>query len=361
MKVLVATPWLPPFGGGLERYALSIARELERAGHEVRTIGHGRELKPALRLSNTPLSHAIYARARELLRDERPDVVQVHTPVPGTAELVAHAARRERVPYVVTYHAGALSGPRGLLSAAARLHAATFERRMLVAARGRIAVSPFVARNALRGLPCDVIPPGVDEGRFRPVAEPVPGRVLFVGPASHAYAWKGLHVLAKAVERVPEAHLRVVGEGDLAAHYRARGIAVTGRVGDDELVMEYSKASVVVLPSVTAAESFGMVLAEANACERAVIGSEVGGIPSFVRHGENGLLVPPGDVDALAAALRGLLADEPLRRRMGRRGREIVRARHRWDGLAARTADVLAAAVAPLTAASARGPGRTFA
>jgi len=283
--------------------------------------------------------------------------VHLHTPVPGTAELVAHAARREGVPYVVTYHAGTLGAPRGLLSAAARLHAATFERRMLRGAAGLIGVSPFVADNALRGLACDVVPPGVDAERFRPVAKPLPGRVLFVGPVARAYAWKGLHVLADAVARVPGAQLRIVGDGDLADRYRAQGAHVTGRVSDAQLVEEYSRASVVVLPSVTSAESFGMVLAEANACERPVVASDIGGIPSFVRDGENGFLVPPGDAGALADAISTLLLDPALSERMGRAGRAIVEREHRWEELARRTAEVLASA----TAACERAPRRTTA
>jgi glycosyltransferase involved in cell wall biosynthesis len=341
VRILVATPWLYPRGGGLERYAWTIASELAKQGHEIASIGHGDEIRPGLKLSNTPLSRAIYAEARRRIAAERPDVVHVHTPVPGTAELVAHAARREGVPYVVTYHAGRLGGPRGLLTAAARLHEMTFERQMLRGAAGLIGVSPFVAQNALKGMRVAIIPPGVDTERFRPQADPIPGRVLFVGPAARAYRWKGLHVLTDAITRVPGAHLRIVGEGDLAESYRGQGATVTGRVSDVELVEEYSRASVVVLPSITSAESFGMVLAEANACERPVIGSDVGGIPSFVRDGENGFLVAPGDAGALADSISTLLADGELARRMGKTGRAIVEREHRWPELARATARVL--------------------
>src|SRR5438874_4405429 len=90
----------------------------------------------------------------------------------------------------------------------------------------RIAVSRDVAERAFRGLDSTLAPPGVDLDRFSPGGEPVPGRVLFVGPASRAYRWKGLHVLADAVETLPGASLRVVGEGDLAERYRARGVDV---------------------------------------------------------------------------------------------------------------------------------------
>lgn len=369
MRLLVATPWLFPRGGGLERYAHTLSTRLARQGVEVVCLGHASApvdetrddlrrigLAPQVRLSNTPLGVPIARRARALLREDGFDVVSVHTPVPGTAELVAAAARREGVPYVVTYHAGTLAGPGGILSLAARLHARTFERRMLARASGLVAVSPYVAEHVFRGRACAVVPPGVDAARFAPGGPSVPGRVLFVGPVSRAYAWKGFATLFEAFERLstflPEAHLRVVGSGDLVARYEARakdaGLAsrlsfATG-VDDGALVREYQAASVVVLPSLSPAESFGMVLAEANACGRPVVGSRVGGIPSFVEDGVNGLLVPPGDAPALAQALARVLEDRALAQRLGRAGREKVLAHHRWDRLADRTLTELDAA-----------------
>ena len=91
----------------------------------------------------------------------------------------------------------------------------------------------------------------------------------------------------------------------------------------------YQEASVVVLPSLTEAESFGMTLVEAMACGRPVVGSRVGGIPGVVRDGVDGLLVPPGDAPALAEALRRLLTDEELGATMGAEGRRA--AESTWD------------------------------
>ena len=364
----MATPWLHPQGGGLERYAHTMAAHLAKQGHDLTCVGHSdapvdetadgvRRLgvPPGLRLSNTPLSLALPRRVRRLLKENRFDAVNVHTPVPGTAELVAAAARRAGVPTVVTYHAGVLGAPAGVLSLAARVHRATFERRMIRRASARIAVSPCVAENVFGGR-CAVVPPGVDADRFAPRAACVPGRVLFVGPVSRAYAWKGFSTLFEAFTRLapffPDAHLRVVGRGDLVERYRqdaaARGlaerVAFVPRVSDDELVLEYGHASVVVLPSVTPAESFGMVLAEANACGRPVVGSRVGGIPDFVEDGVNGLLAPPGDADALARCVTRLFEERDLGPRLGKAGRAKVVEHHRWDALARRTADVLQAA-----------------
>ncbi|HWH09212.1 MAG TPA: glycosyltransferase family 4 protein [Candidatus Thermoplasmatota archaeon] len=371
MRALLVTPWLPPRGGGLERYAATVAERMARRGHEVTLLGHADAevdevhrgvrrvgVVPDVRLSNAPLSRELARRARTLVQAEGHEVVNAHTPVPGAAESAFLAARRERVPFVVTYHAGRLESASPWLAPAAALHRHTFDRVMLSRADGRIAVSDYVAQHVFRGLSGTVVMPGVDVERFTPGGTPVPGRVLFVGPCARAYAWKGLAVLADAVAKVPGATLRVVGEGDLADHYRAKGAEVVGRVDEARLVEEYRAASVVALPSTTPAESFGMVLAEANACGRPVVGTRMGGIPCFVADGENGLLANPGDAGSLADALSRVLEDPALARKLGDAGRRKVLRGHRWDDVAARTVDALQDACARRRAARSRGAAK---
>jgi glycosyltransferase involved in cell wall biosynthesis len=94
---------------------------------------------------------------------------------------------------------------------------------------------------------------------------------------------------------------------------------------------------VLVLPSDY--EEMGSVLTEAMAAGLPVVASDVGGIPEVVRHGETGLLVPPGDVDALAAALDLLVGDPALRGRLAAGARARARA-YSWPVLAGRVAEV---------------------
>lgn len=364
MNILIASPWLHPHGGGLERYAATIARELARRGHDVTLLGHAHDpidetrdgvrfvgVAPRRILSNTPLSHEIHRRAKELATQT--DIVNVHTPVPGTAELVALAAHRARRPHVVTYHAGTLGAPPGILRIAATLHRHIGQRWLLHTAAARIAVSPFVATRIYGPLHAHVIPPGVDTDLFTPRNDPKPGRILFVGPISRAYAWKGFSILANAYERlaphIPEAHLHVVGQGDLLQHYQKRlakhPVTFLPRLDEQQLAHEYSHASVVVLPSTTDAESFGMCLAEANACARPVIATAIGGIPNFVHHHDNGLLIPPHDPTALANAITQLLTDHHLATHLGQRGRQRILTQHRWHTLAERTEAILQNAI----------------
>lgn len=320
--------------------------------------------RPRWRVSNTPLGPGFRRRVARLLRAWRPDVLVAHTPVPFPAEMAAAAARREGVPLVVTYHAGRLEGGRPGLDALAALDRATLERRMLAGAAQLVAVSPFVRDAALDRYRSKVavIPPGVEHGRFRPGPHRGERAVLFVGPLREAYRWKGLDVLWDAFrllrDRTPGAQLWLVGEGERVGELKARAardglggaVRFLGRLPEDALVRAYQRCRLAALPSTSSAEAFGMVLAEANACGRPAVGSRIGGIPGFVRPGDNGLLAEPGDARDLAEQLAVLLDDAALAERLGRRGRARVVAEHDWDRLAERTERLLA------EAAEARAP-----
>jgi glycosyltransferase involved in cell wall biosynthesis len=108
-----------------------------------------------------------------------------------------------------------------------------------------------------------------------------------------------------------------------------------GWVAHDELLGLYARAAVVACPSLR--EGFGVACAEAMAHGRPVVASAVGGLRDLVVDGETGLLVPPGDVAALRAALERLLANGDLRRRLGEAARERVREQFSWERAAALT------------------------
>jgi glycosyltransferase involved in cell wall biosynthesis len=165
-----------------------------------------------------------------------------------------------------------------------------------------------------------VIPSGVeipaDVGE-----EAKPPEVLFAGRLSPE---KGILDLVEAT-RPAGIPLVVAGDGPL----RDRVPEARGFVPHDELGPLYDRAAVVACPSHR--EGFGVACAEAMAHARPVVAGAVGGLRDLVVHGETGLLVPPGDVAALRAALEQLLAKPELRRRYGAAGRERVREHFSWD------------------------------
>jgi glycosyltransferase involved in cell wall biosynthesis len=184
-----------------------------------------------------------------------------------------------------------------------------------------------------------VLHTGVDTRLFRPTAAKKDKRptIVFVGKFVRN---KGADVLLEAACRLapefPGLRLRLLGRGEpvVIKELRARAAAcreapdlldMPGYVRREELPAHLARAHVFAAPSVYEGGP-GFVYLEAMACGLPVIACAGSGASEVVRPGETGLLVPPGDVDALAAALRGLLADPAGRRAMGRNGRRYVRA-----------------------------------
>lgn len=153
---------------------------------------------------------------------------------------------------------------------------------------------------------------------------------------------KGLDILLEAIHHLnnPKIKLDVVGDDcvDLAYNKRLKErvsawgleekVTFHGVVGLEELRRFYSEADIFVLPSLY--EPFGIVFAEAMSFGLPIIATNVGGIPELVEDGENGLLVPPKDVNLLAGAINKLASDAGLRERFGRRGYEKSKKLNTW-------------------------------
>lgn len=139
---------------------------------------------------------------------------------------------------------------------------------------------------------------------------------------------KGVLTLVRAAARVPEVPLHLAGEGEARPELEAllrqpayRHVVLRGHLAGETLARELAGALCVVQPSEWY-ENLPLSVLEALAHARAVLASDIGGLPELVAHGDNGRLFPPGDEEALAAELR-FAADQPEElARLGRRGRE---------------------------------------
>ncbi len=189
-----------------------------------------------------------------------------------------------------------------------------------------------------------VVPVGVDHTRFRPLPEvaKVPGRM--VTTASADVAMKGLVPLLEALAKVRierHAELVVVGsprpQSGAAATIERLGLDGAVRfvsgLSDEALVRLYAEADVAVVPSLY--EGFSLPAIEAMACGVPVVATTGGALPEVVgATGETALLVPPGDVEALAMSLGRALDDDALRRRLSRAGRARAVERFTWQATA---------------------------
>jgi glycosyltransferase involved in cell wall biosynthesis len=151
---------------------------------------------------------------------------------------------------------------------------------------------------------------------------------VYVGRLSEE---KGVLELAEAARGLP---LVVVGDGPL----RARLPQALGFVPPADVGGYLERAAVVVCPS--RREGYGVVAREAMAYSRPVVATAVGGLPDAVIDGETGLLVPPGDVVTLRAALERLLGDAELRARLGAAARRLAEERFGFDVAALATVEL---------------------
>jgi phosphatidylinositol alpha-mannosyltransferase len=365
VKVGIVVPYSWSYWGAVPEHAELKAEALQRLGVETRTLmghdppgsftrvlhpRHGRHGQPPAdvipvgrsvivpangALPNIILSPAAIPRIKRILERERFDLVHLHEPM--TPIVCTAVMAWARCPVVATFHA---SGGLGWLHAGRPVWGFLMDR-----IDHRIAVSDAAKESAARWFPGDyeVIPNGV---LIPPEAE-VGGRenhVVFIGRHDPR---KGMPVLLRAwpeIHRRTGARLRLVGADPLMVRLalsrltgpeaEAEGIDALGFLSQEELTAELLAAKALVAPSL-GGESFGMVLTRAFACATPVVASDITGYRDVMTD-ETGLVVPPGDPDALADAVAGLLADEPRRQRFGVASRRLAQKRYSWDDIARR-------------------------
>ena len=282
---------------------------------------------------------ALYDLVR-IIRSERPDVVHTHTSKAGI--LGRLAAKIAKVPIIVhTAHGHVFFGHFGPVLSKIFL----WIERLIAPLTDRVVA--LTAGESKDYTDLDLYPreklvkihSGVDVDKFKQVAVGavekkrslgLEQKGLIVGFIGWLLPIKGPMHLLKAMNDVWKDHddtsLVFIGKGDLDVDLRAKAmkISANGRVNFlgwrsdiDEIMPVFD---IFVLPSLN--EGMGRVLVEAMAAGKPIVASNVGGIPDLVQHGHNGLLVPPGDEKALAAAIRQFIADPAKAEIMGQRGRE---------------------------------------
>ncbi len=343
MKIALVSCVYPPYKSGIGNVAARHARQLTDMGHQVTVFcpAHddeaGRDIVDGI----------VVQRIRQLVRHGNSafvpqlawrmkgfDAVYIMWPFFGGAESAAIGARVHRIPYIIFFHMDVLwDGWRGkVLDGYER----TAEPWLMRNAHAVMASSRELARASsvgnVKGITVQPSPYSLDLSRFHPPGadEPRPAvpSILFVGAMDRGHAFKGVPQLIKAFARVrPDVPctLKLVGDGDLRPGFEALAgasgmtehITFLGRVDDDELARAYRMASVVVLPSTTREEAFGVVLAEGMASGCPCIASDFPGVDAVVKSGD-GILVPPGDVPALADAIRSVVGNPERQAAMSR-------------------------------------------
>jgi glycosyltransferase involved in cell wall biosynthesis len=261
------------------------------------------------------------------LRRFRPTVVLAQSPYEAAAALVARRLARRPAAVVIDVH--------GDWRTATRLYGSPL-RHVLSLLADRVAVGAIRRADAVRpvspytaGLvrelgvePAATFPAFMDLEPFLGPVEPLPERpvALFVGVLERYKNVDGLlEAWRLAQPRVPDAQLRIVGNGRLAPLVEAAGVEWTPQLPAEGVARALDAASVLVLPS--RSEGMGRVVVEALLRGRPVVATAVGGIPDLVRDGENGVLVASTAPEPLAEALATLLRDPARLARLSRAAR----------------------------------------
>ncbi len=346
MKVAFVSKLYPPHPGGLERHVQWLAKALLHSNpHLEAQVITGQKRRGILKeeydgrvfvqrattiahVSSTPITLGFTG----LLRDAAADLYHFHFPYPW-GEL-AEVGARLKAPIIVTFHMDIVR-QKVLLWLYRPFLNRFLERaeRIIVWSPQLAASSPFLTHHKKRLV---IIPGGIETQKFQPtdhsrlrasqLRASLAGdqrMILFVGRFVY---YKGLEYLIAAMKQVPGV-LVLVGEGplqkpltDLAqALGLAERVKFAGLVEDEELPVYYQASDVFVLPSSANTEAYGLVQVEAHASGIPVVSTDLPTGVKFVnQHGQTGLVVPPRNAQALAAALNRLLEDDELRTRLGK-------------------------------------------
>ena len=193
----------------------------------------------------------------------------------------------------------------------------------------------------------EVTPFGIDINVFKPMkVESVFNKNdIVIGTIKALEEKYGIEYLIKAfkilVDKYPDKPLKllIVGGGSLEDAMReliknlniTTKTVMTGKIPYEEIPKYHNMLSIYVALSILDSESFGVAILEAQACEKPVVVSKVGGLPEVAENGVTGFIVPPKNPDAAAKAIEKLILDETLRANMGKAGRKRVEKLYSWD------------------------------
>jgi glycosyltransferase involved in cell wall biosynthesis len=362
--------------GGVERGTVDIAAALTGAGlraivvsaggpmeHDIERVG-GEHITLPVDSKNPLVIRKNIAALAKVIRSRRIGLVHARSRAPAWS--ARSAAQRCGVPFMTTFH-----GTYNFNNPAKKAYNAIMAKGERV-----IAISEFIGRHIVENYDTPegrvrVIPRGIDIDTFNPDAVS-PERMIQLSQSwrlpddapvimlpGRLTRWKGQSVLIEAARRLGRADVRVllVGDDQGRTGYRDELEAQIARIGAEGIIhltgpcrdmsAAYMLANVVVSTS-TDPEAFGRVAAEAHAMGRPVIASDHGGARETVISGETGWLVPPGDADALAQALRtALTMTSEDRDTVAQRAIAHVRKNFTKQKMCAATLDVYAELLGP--------------
>lgn len=368
MRIAQVTPYFHPHLGGVESHVRDLSRKLVEQGHEVEVVTS--MYKPGLRteeavdnftvhrlpirsiIAKTPLIRSL----KPFLAARKYDIVHAHSPPPLANFHSAKFCKRTGTPFIYTYHCDMeipIPGGKYIVS----LYRILFEKRTIRYSDSLICTTQSYAATsrATWYKEVEVIPNAVDVEFFRPDIDGArikerhgfQGKtvVMFVGRIVHH---KGIETFILSAKHTDEdVHYIIVGEGEdkerlerMAKEVDPGRIIFTGAVPRNELPEYYAAAEMLVLPSLSRLEAFGIVGLESMASGKPVILSRMPGVGEVIDQDQEGVIFEPSNAADLGKKIMDLHSQPELRETMGLRGRERVLRDYSMRGVAKKVEDV---------------------
>ena len=363
MKIMIVAPYFYPKTGGLENYALNIARGLVNEGHQVtvvtsnstasttkKTIEEKIEkfkvirLPIAFKFSNTPINPFWYFQLKHIIKKEKPDLINAHTPVPGLADMAIHAAKN--IPTVLTCHAASLRKEGFVIHNLVTKLYEIVQRRTLKNATAIITVSDY-AKDCLPEKyknKCTIVYNAIDLNEVPKInVARKSNRFIFIGSLDKGHYWKGLGEVLKAIQITrkinSKVELVVIGDGNMRQQYQteAKLLGIEKHVkfkgfieGDEKYKLLKSSSAIIVYPT-TDNDSFPTVFLEAWATRTPIISAKIGALSSLVQDNVTGLLVKPSNPVALAKSINVVLHNNRLTNSLSKNGISKITSNFTWS------------------------------
>lgn len=352
VRIAQITPYFHPHLGGVESHVRDLSRKLVDLGHEVEVITSMYEsglsnievldnftvhrLPTRAVIAKTPL----ISNMKGFLESRNYDIIHAHSPPPLTSYYSAKFCRKTGIPFIYTYHCDMeipIAGGKYIVS----LYRILFEKKTIRWSDALICTTQSYAATSRStwDRSFDVIPNAVDIDFFRPGIDGTRIRerhhlqgktiVMFVGRIVHHKGIESLIMSAKHTDD-PIRYL-IVGDGEdkerlmrMAREVDEERITFTGPVPREELLEYYAAADMLILPSLSRLEAFGIVGLEAMASGKPVVLSRIPGVSEVIDAEQEGVIFEPSDAVDLGKKIMYLHSQPKLRNSMGKRGRKRV-------------------------------------
>lgn len=347
MKIAQIVCVYPPYAGGIGTSALKLQKTLSKK-HEscVFTVksSHGYldsdiknniiRLKPLLKLGHGAILPSLFWKLKKF------DYIYFHYPFFGTTIIIwLFKIFYPKKKLIIHYHMDVyhksflfkiLSWPEEIIKKS------LFKKCEAIISASLDYIKHSQIKNIYKKYPEKFreIPFSVDTKEFRPGEKSERNIILFVGGLDKAHYFKGVDILIKAVSKINNIpyELRIAGDGELKNNLITLGqdlkiidkIKFLGKLDKLDLIKNYQKAKILVLPSINSGEAFGIVLIEAMACGTPVIASNLPGVRSVFENEKSGLLVKAKNIEDLKNKIELILKDEERQKNMSLEAYKLV-------------------------------------